>query len=117
MDKNTFTARVATVGIPYTENEFKDTKNNPNPNPPYICFLWHEEDAGPDFHPKMLVDVEGVLELYVHFDSSVEGRDTSLEERIEEVVLYDMPCIKEVATISEENLAQISYEFIFREKR
>ena len=117
MDKETFVARVKTLDIPYTESEFKERKNSPPPDPPYICYLWHETTVGPDFYPNMLVEVEGVLELYVHFDSSLESRDTTLEEQVEKKVFFDIPYVKEAMTISEENLVQVIYEFDFKEKR
>lgn len=38
-------SRAEALGLPIAENEFKKTKENPLPDPPYI--IWYEDESFP----------------------------------------------------------------------
>lgn len=83
----------------------------PVPNPPYIIYLVSEEQRGDD-NKNRIREIDGSLELYT--DRTPDG---SLEERIEEEVLFDLLFSKYQAEITSENMVQTAYEFNITQKK
>ena len=92
--------RATAIGLPITKNAWKKTAKNPVPDPPYIVYLVSENQRGDD-NKNRIREIDGSLELYT--DRTPDG---SLEERIEEEVLFDLLFSKYQAEITSENRAK-----------
>ena len=103
--------RATAIGLPITENAWKKTAKKPVPDPPYIVYLVSENQRGDD-NKNRIREINGSLELYT--DRAPDG---SLEERIEEEVLFDLPFSKYQAEITSENMVQTAYEFNITQKK
>ena len=103
--------RATALGLPITENAWKKTAKKPVPDPPYIVYLVSEDQRGDD-NKNRIREIDGSLELYT--DRTPDG---SLEERIEEEVLFDLPFGKYQAEITSENMVQTAYEFDITQKK
>lgn len=103
--------RATAIGLPITKNAWKKTAKKPAPNPPYIIYLVSEEQRGDD-NKNRIREIDGSLELYT--DRTPDG---SLEERIEEEVLFDLLFSKYQAEITSENMVQTAYEFNITQKK
>lgn len=102
--------RVAALKIPAALNEFKATKKNPAPEPPFIVWLREEHGRGAD-HLNNILEIDGSIELYT------EDIDLPLEKKIENDVLFDIEYEKEQAYIQSENMWQTSFDFTIVEKK
>ena len=102
--------RATAIGLPITKNAWKKTAKKPVPDPPYIIYLVSEDQRGDD-NKNRIREIDGSLELYT--DRTPDG---SLEERIEEEVLFDLLFSKYQAEITSENLVQTAYEFNITQK-
>ena len=103
--------RATAIGLPITKNAWKKTAKKPVPNPPYIIYLVSEDQRGDD-NKNRIREIDGSLELYT--DRTPYG---SLEERIEEEVLFDRLFSKYQAEITSENMVQTAYEFNITQKK
>ena len=103
--------RATAIGLPITENAWKKTAKKPVPDPPYIVYLVSENQRGDD-NKNRIREINGSLELYT--DRTPDG---SLEERIEEEVLFDLPVSKYQEEITSENMVQTAYEFDITQKK
>ena len=103
--------RATAIGLPITKNAWKKTAKKPVPDPPYIVYLVSENQRGDD-NKNRIREIDGSLELYT--DRTPDG---SLEERIEEEVLFDLPFDKYQAEITSENMVQTAYEFNITQKK
>ena len=94
--------RAEGLGLPIAHNEFIDTKKNPAPDPPFLCWLSDEKTSGPDNKIRIRT-VDGAL-------------DPELEKRIEEEVFFDTEYEKQQGLIRSENMVQTAYMFSMVEK-
>lgn len=104
-------SRAEALGLPIAENEFKKTKENPLPYPPYI--IWYEDESlNISANNVVLLKKRNmVLELYT--DKIV---DKSLEKKLEQKVFYDIGHKKYQAPVEGEDLVQTAYNFVVTEK-
>lgn len=104
-------ARAEALGIPITEYEFKETKKNPAPAPPFIVYLKTERQTGPDGQNKIR-QIDASIELYTD-----RKADPNLEARIEDEVLFDVEFVKQGVLIQSENMFQAAYDFSVVQKK
>lgn len=102
--------RAEGLGLPIAHNEFTDTKKNPAPAPPFLCWLSDERTSGAD-NKIQIRTVDGALELYTD-----RHDDPELEKRIEEEVFFDTEYEKQQGLIRSENMVQTAYMFSVVEK-
>ena len=102
--------RVKALNIQIAHNEFVDTKQNPAPEPPFICWISSEKRRGSD-EKNRIKEISGSLELYTD-----RVADPLKEALVETKVLYDIPFQKYQALIREENMVQTAYDFVTTEK-
>lgn len=103
--------RATAIGLPITKNAWKKTAKKPLPDPPYIVYLVSENQRGDD-DKNRIREINGSIELYTD-----RTPDESLEGRIEEEVLFDLPFSKYQAEIASENVVQTAYEFNITQKK
>lgn len=103
--------RATAIGLPITKNAWKKTAKKQIPDPPYIVYMIDENQRGDD-KKNRIREIDGSLELYT--DRTPDG---SLEERIEEEVLFDLLFSKYQAEITSENMVQTAYEFNITQKK
>lgn len=97
--------RATAIGLPIAKNALKKTAKKPVPDPPYIVYLVSEEQRGDD-NKNTIREIDGSIELYTD-----RMPNESLEGRIEEEVLFDLPFSKYQAEITSENMVQTAYDF------
>ena len=97
--------RAVALGLPIAEYEFRDTKKNPAPEPPFLIYFCSEDQTGTDAGNKIR-KINGSIELY-----SDRKPDHDLEHRIEREVLFDIDFHKTTAPIQSENMYQTAYDF------
>ena len=102
--------RAVALGLPISEYEFRDTKKNPAPDPPFLIYFCSEDQIGTDTQTKIR-RINGSIELYTD-----RKRDHRLEERIENEVLFDIDFHKETVLIQSENMYQAAYDFTIVQK-
>ena len=103
--------RATGIGLPIAKNEFRKTAKKPVPDPPYLVYLISENQRGDDTGNRIR-EIDGSIELYTD-----RVPDESLEEQIEEKVLFDVEFEKYQATITSENMVQTAYEFKVTQKK
>ena len=101
----TILERLDALNLPVAHREFKDTKRNPAPEPPFVVYLIEERQRGSDDRNR-LREISVSLELYTD-----RTPDAEIERRIEDEVLYDVEFVKYQADIREENTVQTAYDF------
>ncbi len=97
--------RAVALGLPIAEYEFRDTKKNPAPDPPFLIYFCSENHTGTDTGNK-IQKINGSIELYTD-----RKPDHDLERRIEREVLFDIDFDKRTATIQSESMYQTAYDF------
>ncbi len=97
--------RLEELKLPVAFREFKDTKRNPAPEPPFIVYLIEERQRGSDDRNR-LREISASMELYTD-----RTPDAEIETRIENEVLFDVEFSKYQAEIREENTVQTAYDF------
>ncbi len=102
--------RAKKTGLPAAEYEFRDTKQNPAPDPPFLIYFSSEDQDG-DGKRNRIRRIAGSIELYTD-----RKPDHRLESRIENEVLFDIPFHKTTAPIQSENMYQTAYDFIVVQK-
>lgn len=102
----TIIGRLDSVGIPYAEYEFRDTKQNPAPDPPFAIYFSSEDQTTDDSGTVKIRSIQASIELYVD-----RKPDHDLESKIESEVLYDIDFHKTTAPIQSENMYQTAYDF------
>lgn len=103
--------RAKLLKLPMTEYEFRDTKLNPVPDPPFLVYLKPETQRGTD-EKNRIREIAGSLELYTD-----RRPDPDLEAKIENDVLFDVEFEKYSARIPDENMVQTSYDFRIVQKK
>lgn len=106
----TIIERAAGIGLPVAFVEFKDTKQNPAPEPPFLIYLYTEKQRGSDDRNRIR-EISASLELYTD-----RVQDPELEARIENEVLFDVDFTKFPLPIHEENMFQSAYDFTIIQK-
>ena len=102
--------RLEALGYPIAEYEFRATKKNPAPAPPFIIYFRVVSSDGPDGMNRLERSAVSV-ELYTD-----RAPDHGIERRIETEVLNDVVYNKFQAEIESENMYQTAYEFNVVEK-
>ena len=97
--------RAGKIGLPIAEYEFRDTKKDPAPAPPFLIYFSSEDQEGPD-ELNTIQRIAASIELYTD-----RKPDHDLEKRIEREVLFDIPFHKTTAPIQSENMFQTAYDF------
>ena len=103
--------RAGKIGLPIAEYEFRDTKQNPAPDPPFLIYFSSEDQDGPD-EMNAIRRIAASIELYTD-----RKPDHALEKRIEEEVLFDIAFHKATAPIQSENMYQTAYDFNVVQKK
>jgi len=98
--------RAKKVGLPVAEYEFRDTKQNPAPDPPFLIYFSSEDQEGGDMGRNTIRRIAASIELYTD-----RKPDHSLERKIESEVLFDIPFHKTTAPIQSESMYQTAYDF------
>lgn len=106
----TILKRAEAVGIPIAFVEFRDTKQNPAPEPPFLIYLYTEKQRGSDDRNRIR-EISASLELYTD-----RTQDPELEAKIEKEVLSDVDFEKFPLPIHEENMFQTAYDFTIIQK-
>lgn len=104
-------SRAESLGLPIAEYEFKATKKNPAPDPPFLIYFSSERQSGTD-EKNRIRTITGSLELYTD-----RKRDPKLETLIEENVLFDIEFQKATVPIQTENMYQAAYDFTVVQKK
>lgn len=121
MNMGIILARLQTLGLPCAYREFRDTKKNPAPYPPFIVWLKSQQGRGADSKNNLL-EVSMSIELYTVLNSDTltaeeaNQKREQLEAQIENVVLPDVEYQKFIAPIPSEEMIQTAYEFKFLQK-
>lgn len=102
--------RAHALGFPIAEYEFRDTKKNPAPDPPFLIYFCSEDQTGTDVGNRIR-RINASIELYTD-----RTPDHNLERRIETEVLFDIDFHKTTAPIQTENMYQTAYDFNFVQK-
>lgn len=102
----TIIERLKTLGLPVAEYEFRDTKQNPAPDPPFLIYFSEEDQTGDDMTNRRIRNIQASIELYTD-----RKPDHSMEKRIETEVLFDIDFHKTTAPIQSENMYQTAYDF------
>lgn len=102
--------RAKALGLPIAEYEFRDTKKNPVPSPPFVIYFCSEDQTGTD-EGNRIRQINGSIELYTD-----RKPDHSLEQRIEREVLFDIDFHRTTAPIQSENMYQTAYDFTVTQK-
>ena len=97
--------RAVALGLPIAEYEFRGTKKNPAPDPPFLIYFCSEDQTGTD-ERNTIRKISGSIELYTD-----RKPDHDLERRIEREVLFDIEFHKTTAPIQSENMYQTAYGF------
>lgn len=97
--------RAVALGLPIAEYEFRDTKRNPAPDPPFLIYFCSEDQTGTDTGNRIR-KISASIELYTD-----RTPDHNLERRIETEVLFDIDFHKTTAPIQSENMYQTAYDF------
>ena len=97
--------RVAALGLPAAEYEFRDTKKKPAPDPPFLIYFNSEDQTGTDAGNRVR-KINGSIELYTD-----RKPDHGLERRTEREVLFDVEFHKTTVPIQSENMYQTAYDF------
>lgn len=103
--------RAADLGYPLAEYEFKATKKDPAPAPPFLIYFCSEDQSGSD-EKNRIRTINASIELYTD-----RHPDHKIEERIENEVLYDIEFHKTCAPIQSENMYQTAYDFTIVQKK
>lgn len=121
MTTKTILERLQALGLPFAYREFRETKKNPAPAPPFIVWLKSEQGRGADSKNNLL-EVSMSIELYTVLDDNAltagenNQRREQLEMQLESVVLPDVEYQKFVAPIPSEEMMQTAYEIKFLQK-
>ena len=102
--------RAGNIGLPVAEYEFRDTKQSPAPDPPFLIYFSSEDQDGADGR-NTIRKIAASIELYTD-----RKPDHDLENRIESEVLFDVPFHKTTAPIQSENMYQTAYDFNITQK-
>ncbi len=103
--------RAKATGLPLAKDAFRETKENPLPEPPYLVYIVPQVVGRGSDERILLHEIHAALELYT--DKVADG---SLEKEIEEKVLFDVDYTKYQDTIESEDMVQTAYEFTIYEK-
>lgn len=111
MRLETIINRAKALGLPIAKDAFRETKESPLPEPPYIVYIVPQENGRGGDDIVLVKEIFAALELYT--DKAADG---SLEKLIEEKVFYDFDYQKYQTTIESEDMVQTAYEFTVYEK-
>lgn len=111
MTLNELICRLKEINLPFAEGQFEEYAGKALPDPPYICYLYHESCEGPDDYPNMLKRTSISIELYMD-----RILDEALVDKFEKNVLYDQEYDKEVEYINQEDLVMVNYDIEILQK-
>lgn len=111
MRLETIINRAKALGLPLAKDAFRDTKESPLPEPPYLVYIVPQENGRGGDDIILVKEILASLELYT--DKTADG---SIEKLIEEQVFYDLEYQKFQTTIENEDMVQTAYEFTIYEK-
>lgn len=111
MRLETIINRAKALGLPLAKDAFRETKENPLPEPPYLVYIVPQENGRGGDDIILVKEILASLELYT--DKTADG---SIEKLIEEQVFYDLEYQKFQTTIENEDMVQTAYEFTIYEK-
>lgn len=112
MRLETIIERARTLGLPLAKDEFRETKETPLPELPYLVYITPQENVSKSDDGAVGVRaIQAAIELYTD-----KIADSSLEKEIEQKVLYDVDFNKFQEAIQSEDMVQTAYEFTIHEK-
>lgn len=111
MRLETIIERARTLGLPLAKDEFRETKETPLPELPYLVYITQDNVSKSDDGAVGVRAIQAAIELYTD-----KIADSSLEKEIEQKVLYDVGFNKFQETIQSEDMVQTAYEFTTYEK-
>lgn len=112
MRLETIIERAHALGLPLAKDEFRETKETPLPELPYLVYITPQDNVSKSDDGTVGVRViQAAIELYTD-----KIADSSLEKDIEQKVLYDIRFNKFQETIQSEDMVQTAYEFTIYEK-
>lgn len=111
MKLKTIIARAESLGLPVAKDAFRETKETPLPEPPYLVYIVPQVTGRGGDDIILINEISAALELYT--DKTADG---TLEKQIEETVFYDTDYQKYQDTIESEDMVQTAYEFTVYEK-
>lgn len=112
MRLETIIERAKALGLPLAKDEFRETKETPLPELPYLVYITPQTSKSSSDDGAVSVErIQVALELYTD-----KAADESLEKEVEKKVLYDIDFKKYQETIQNEDMVQTAYEFTVYEK-
>lgn len=112
MKLDTIIERAKALGLPLAKNEFRETKEAPLPELPYMVYITPQiTTIGSDDGAVSVNVIQAALELYTD-----KIADNNLEKEVEKKVLYDIDFSKFQEIIQSEDMVQTAYEFTIYEK-
>lgn len=112
MRLETIIERARALGLPLAKDEFRETKETPLPELPYLVYITPQDNVSKSDDGAVGVRaIQAAMELYTD-----KIADSSLEKEIEQKVLYDVGFNKFQETIQSEDMVQTAYEFTIYEK-
>ena len=112
MRLETIIERAKALGLPLAKDEFRETKETPLPELPYLVYITIQTSkSGSDDSTVSVERTQVALELYTD-----KIADESLEKEVEKKVLYDIDFKKYQEIIQNEDMVQTAYEFTVYEK-
>lgn len=103
-------SRAKSLGLPIAEYEFRATKKNPAPDPPFLIYFSSEKRTVID-EKNWIRNITGSIELYTD-----RKRDPELESLVEMKVLHDIDFEKATVPLQDENMYQAAYDFTVVQK-
>ena len=112
MRLETIIERARALGLPLAKDEFRETKETPLPELPYLVYITPQDNVSKSDDGAVGVKaIQAAIELYTD-----KTADSSLEKEVEQKVLYDVGFNKFQETIQSEDMVQTAYEFTIYEK-
>lgn len=111
MRLETIIKRTESLGLPITKDAFRETRETPLPEPPYLVYITPQINGRGGDDVILVHEIFAALELYT--DKAANGE---LEKLIEEKVFFDTDYQKYQDTIEDEDMVQTAYEFTIYEK-
>lgn len=112
MRLETIIERARALGLPLAKDEFRETKETPLPELPYLVYITPQDNVSKSDDGTVGVKaIQAAIELYTD-----KIANSSLEKEIEQKVLHDVGFNKFQETIQSEDMVQTAYEFTIYEK-
>ena len=112
MRLETIIERARAFGLPLAKDEFRETKETPLPELPYLVYITPQTSVScSDDGAVGIRKIQAAIELYTD-----KIADSSLEKEVEQKILFDIEYNKYQETIESEDMVQTAYEFTVFEK-